>query len=120
MIPQRNTYRDLEQRLIAGVRFAHVGHEALPCWIWIRHTDRKGYPKISLRIDGKHQTLYAHRLSYETFRGEKIKPHYQLDHVCLNPSCINPMHLEAVPLDENRARQGSRTGTKQHKGESHG
>jgi len=109
-IPQRGTYRDLEHRLIAGVRFARIGHEPLPCWIWTRHVDKKGYPKISLRRDGRHLMLYAHRLSYEEFRGVKIKPHHQIDHLCLNPSCINPMHLEMVPLIENRRRQGARNG----------
>lgn len=107
---RRGTYPDLEHRLIAGVRIAKVGHEPLPCWIWTRAVDKKGYPKISLRRDGKHLMLYAHRLSYEMFREVNIPQGMQIDHLCLNTRCINPMHLEMVPLDENRRRQGARNG----------
>ena len=47
--------------------------------------------------------LLAHRLAYEHWRG-LIPPALVLDHLCRNPSCVNPNHLEAVPQIENLRR----------------
>jgi len=46
---------------------------------------------------------YAHRFSYDLFRGP-IPDGLQIDHLCRNPRCVNPMHLEAVTHRENLMR----------------
>ena len=61
------------------------------CWNWIGSNNGAGYGEI--RIKGK--KVYAHRWSYEDVKG-KIPKGYQIDHLCKNPSCVKPEHLEAV------------------------
>lgn len=54
-----------------------------------------------MRVDGKQR--YAHRLAYEWAVGP-IPPGAQIDHLCREPRCINPDHLEAVTQRENIVR----------------
>ena len=71
------------------------------CWPWAGKTVN-GYGYLSRRRrDDEH--LYAHRASYEQFKGA-IPGGYQIDHLCRNRSCVNPDHLEAVTQRENLLR----------------
>lgn len=69
------------------------------CWIWdgTRHED--GYGIIF--ISGKRE--YVHRIMYQLFIGP-VNNKRELDHLCRNPSCCNPLHLEAVSSRENSLR----------------
>lgn len=69
------------------------------CWVWQRSVTRGGYGH--LRESGRMQ--YAHRLYYERLRGP-IPAGLQLDHLCRNPRCVNPEHLEPVTSQENTLR----------------
>lgn len=69
------------------------------CWEWIGAKRRKGYGAIN--IDGKYPS--SHRVSYEMQYG-KIPENQVIDHLCRNPACVNPNHLEAVSQKENLAR----------------
>jgi hypothetical protein len=57
------------------------------------------------KVNGKH--VLAHRFSYELMVGP-IPESYTLDHVkargCINTLCVNPGHLEPVPLKINLLR----------------
>ena len=66
------------------------------CWIWVGRTQRQGYGIWAL-------TVAAHRLSYELINGA-IPDGLVLDHLCRNPSCVNPNHLEPVTVRENIRR----------------
>ena len=68
------------------------------CWIW------NGYRR------GRYGSIFAygknhpvHRFSYEMFVG-KIPDGLTLDHLCREPFCINPNHLEPVTMRENILR----------------
>ena len=50
----------------------------------------------------------AHRYAYEQVRGP-IPAGLELDHLCRNPSCCNPDHLEPVTPRENKLRGTSPT-----------
>lgn len=69
------------------------------CWVWQRAKTTAGYGTLTL--DGK--TAYAHRVFYEGYVGD-IPSGYVLDHLCRNPGCCNPVHLEPVTHAENMRR----------------
>lgn len=45
----------------------------------------------------------AHRLAYQ-FEVGPIPEGYVIDHLCANPRCVRPSHLEAVTITENTIR----------------
>lgn len=69
------------------------------CWIWIGGRNDKGYGRFS--INGR--LVYPHRLSYEHANGA-IPFDKVIDHLCRNPACVRPDHLEAVTRSQNVAR----------------
>ncbi len=73
------------------------------CWEWQRGKTTDGYGQTT--VDGKVRP--AHRVIYERFKGS-IPAGLFLDHLCRNPSCVNPDHLEPVTNAEN-IRRGSKT-----------
>lgn len=76
-----------------------------PCWLWTASTLR-GYGKYVVSDGGRFLTRYAHRISYEAHVGA-IPEGYQVDHLCRNPTCVRPSHLEAVTPQENVRRSRS-------------
>ena len=68
------------------------------CWEWTGSNDR-GYGMF--RLDGR--TVRAHRWAWETLVGP-IPRGLHLDHLCRNPPCVNPDHLEPVTQPENIRR----------------
>jgi hypothetical protein len=71
------------------------------CWLWKRQRDKDGYGIGNYA--GK--TWKAHRLSY-TARVGQIPDGCVLDHLCRNPGCCNPAHLEAVDTRTNVVERG--------------
>ena len=74
------------------------------CWLWVAHRDKLGYGRFTVSTAQRAQ--FAHRVAYELFVGP-IPEGLELDHLCRNPSCVNPEHLEAVPHRENLMRSES-------------
>lgn len=72
------------------------------CWIWQGAKSGEGYGSVRFRG----QMYRAHRLFYEHFVGP-IPTNAMLDHLCRNPSCVNPKHLEPVSNREN-VRRGAK------------
>lgn len=71
-----------------------------PCWIWNgKPQNGEGYCRV--RLMGK--TYLAHRVAYEQFIGP-IPAGLQIDHLCRQPSCVRPDHLEPVTNAENQRR----------------
>lgn len=81
------------------VRFWQKVEKSDGCWIWNAARHPFGYGHI--KIDGK--VAQAHRVSYEMSMGP-IPDGLVLDHLCRNPSCVRPDHLEPVSLTENTMR----------------
>lgn len=73
--------------------------DANGCHLFLGHINNKGYG----RVTRNQRQVYAHRLSYEASKGP-IPKGYDLDHLCRNPRCINPDHLEPVTHGENMRR----------------
>ncbi len=71
-----------------------------PCWVWSGALTA-GYGCLETKRvrDG---SRLAHRIAYELVRGEITDE--TLDHLCRNPRCVNPAHLEPVSQRENKRR----------------
>jgi hypothetical protein len=83
-----------------------ITREDSGCWTWTG-SNTQGYGRFSL--DGN---AYAtHRLLYETLVGY-IPEGLELDHLCFNRSCCNPIHLEPVTQRENSHRGAQRRAAK--------
>lgn len=73
--------------------------EMSDCWVWTGAKSRGGYGQFRINKE----VVATHRLAYELLIGP-IPDGLQLDHLCRNPSCVNPGHLEPVTMAENIRR----------------
>jgi HNH endonuclease len=69
------------------------------CWIWTAGKNTSGYG--TFKLDGLQPV--AHRLAYELTKGP-IPEGLTLDHLCRVRACVNPAHLEAIPMKTNVLR----------------
>lgn len=75
-----------------------------PCWLYNgRIIPETGYPGF-IRWNGRHAAAY--RIYFEMHRGP-IPDGLTLDHLCRVRHCVNPDHLEAVPIRVNTLRGDS-------------
>lgn len=84
-----------------------------PCWLWVRAVTHNAYPEmfVSRALKTRRRQLYAHRVYWARANGPVPRGH-QVDHLCGNSRCVNPEHLEAVPVDVHRARTAERRAIK--------
>jgi hypothetical protein len=68
-----------------------------PCWEWLAYRNALGYGVFA--ADTKSNTM-AHRFSLGLV-GVVVPHGLHTDHLCRNPGCVNPAHLEVVPPAEN-------------------
>jgi hypothetical protein len=80
--------------------WSHVDRSAgeAACWPWTSTLSSTGYGKVTW-----HQVQYkAHRIAWFLTYGEM--PRQTIDHLCRNPLCCNPSHMEDVPNGVNVLR----------------
>lgn len=93
----------------------HSKHTKLPsgCWEWQGAlVGRVGYKRgvVSYQRNRVNTFYLAHRYAYTLLVGP-IPEGLEIDHLCANPVCVNPDHLEPVTGHENKRRTGERTTT---------
>jgi hypothetical protein len=100
----------IEYRLWSRV----IDNETTGCWRWTGSTDPNGYGAIYWQG----RTWKVHRVAWTLCRGA-IPDGLTVDHLCRNPSCVNPAHFELVPLSVNQARQINNSSKKTHCPQGH-
>ena len=75
------------------------------CWLWLAASTR-GYGAYA--YSGSDDVRPAHRVTYETLVGA-IPDGLVIDHLCRQPCCVNPSHMEPVTIGENVRRGDTRS-----------
>jgi len=81
-----------------------------PCWTWIGMIfKRSGYGRVGWgyrHTECSHRVMYAWLVAPIPYRvsGQKTP---QLDHLCRNKLCCNPVHLELVSPRVNSVKRGT-------------
>jgi hypothetical protein len=70
------------------------------CWEWTAYKLPDGYGRFTIGTGASRRKVLAHRFSYELANGP-LAPGLQVDHKCLNRSCVNPSHLRAATNKQN-------------------
>ena len=89
----------MDNRPILTRFFKFVRRTLSGCWEWNGGRDWDGYAIFKV----KGRSTRGSRFAYEHFRCP-IPEGFQIDHLCRNPRCVNPLHLEAVTSRENTLR----------------
>jgi hypothetical protein len=69
------------------------------CWVWGAAVNAHGYGRLAWQGANR----FAHRVAYAELVGP-IPDGLTLDHLCRNPPCVNPAHLEPVTSAVNILR----------------
>jgi hypothetical protein len=85
----------VEDKLLSGIEVSDDG-----CWNWTKARNALGYGRVRVST---HRVEFTHRACYEIHEGP-IPEGLVLDHLCRNPSCCNPAHLEPVTQRVNLLR----------------
>jgi hypothetical protein len=92
-------------RLMPRVVVVDRGHET-PCWEPDYVKNGAGYAQMGDMQGSGRSVEFCHRVTYRAFMGP-IPDGMEIDHLCRNPPCCNPDHLEAVTHRENILRSTS-------------
>ena len=95
------TITPLSERFAKG----YVVDDSTGCWVWRKGKNNHGYGMISEYSPDRTRNCMklAHRVAYQLHVGS-IPEGKVLDHLCRNPACCNPDHLEPVTQKVNLVR----------------
>ena len=106
--------RDIDRdagRFVAGdeaARFWSQVDKGADCWLWIGHRNRDGYGQFKVTDrPGHYRTVRVHRRAWEATHGP-VPEGLTLDHLCGQPACVRPEHLEPCTNAENLRRRHAR------------
>ncbi len=78
-----------------------IQYKGVPCWNW-QGVIQNGYGKLGRN----YKQFAAHRFMYAWLvEPLPVGTALQLDHLCRNRACVNPAHLELVPMATNTNRK---------------
>jgi hypothetical protein len=80
------------------------------CMEWQGSFQSTGYGRFGLNTGYGPTVWFAHRLAYEYWVGP-IPDGLVIDHLCRNPRCVNPEHLEPKTQRGNLLAPGSQSPT---------
>lgn len=86
-----------EERLAAFLDKCQITETGCVEWTGARTF---GYGRFGV---GGRQTMLAHRWAYARWVGP-LRPGMEIDHLCHNPACVRPAHLEQVTPKVNQER----------------
>lgn len=69
------------------------------CWVWRGFLSEGGYGYFSFRA----KSYLVHRFSWELANGVAVPSGQQVCHVCDNPKCVRPDHLQLGTARDNQA-----------------
>lgn len=70
------------------------------CWNWRMSRTTFGYGRVCFAGD----YWMAHRVAWVARNGRDVPEGMDLDHLCRNPRCVNPEHVEPVTRQVNLLR----------------
>lgn len=82
------------------------------CWAWVGQRAAAGYGFFR---DASGNRTLAHRVSWQLHHNSLIPSGMVIDHLCHNPSCVRPDHLQVVTQkqnSENARQRKSRSGVR--------
>lgn len=95
-LPTSLSHRSHLRRLRGSGRTLNAQLHAV---LWTGCRTHEGYGRLTIQA----RPYSAHRVAYVIERGA-LPGDRTLDHLCRNPSCVNPAHLEPVTMVENVMR----------------
>lgn len=99
---------------LAERMWRHIDRKPDGCWQWTAAVRSNGYGLVAIN---RTTMASSHRVMYELLVGP-ISDGLHLDHLCRNPPCCNPAHLEPVTPLVN-ARRGRGHGSETHCPQGH-
>ena len=89
-----------QQRLLRFLLRVDFSAGPYGCWEWTGARSSSGHGVVNI---GDRRNITAYRFLWQAIYGPAPEGKV-LDHLCMNPGCVNPLHLEPVTSGENVRR----------------